>query len=291
MLRSNKLLKSAPAPNVAPSPISTAPQSPQPPLKPPLKWAGGKRWLLPHLQEVWQPYGNRRLVEPFVGGMAIALGLQPQQALLNDINEHSINFYCWLKKGLKVDLPFENDRDLYYQYRDRFNELIAAGLAESKEAAQLFYFLNRTGFNGLCRFNRRNQFNVPFGRYKTINYVRDFRHYKPLFESWQLLQGDFANIPLQPDDFVYADPPYDVEFTNYSAGGFDWEAQVRLAKWLAEHDGPTIASNQATDRICELYSDLGFTIRTLPAPRRIACNGDRTPAIEILATKGIVLNL
>lgn len=219
--------------------------------------------------------------------MAVALGLQPQQALLNDINEHSINFYRWLKTGLEVDLPFENDRELYYQYRERFNHLITVGFANSKEAAQLFYYLNRTGFNGLCRFNRRNQFNVPFGRYKTINYIRDFRHYTSVFEAWTLQQGDFADIDLQKGDFVYADPPYDVEFTNYSAGGFDWDSQVRLAHWLALHDGPVVASNQATDRICQLYQDLDFVIRTLPAPRRIACNGDRKPALEILATRGV----
>ena len=83
---------------------------------------------------------------------------------------------------------------------------------------------------------------------------------------------------------IYADPPYDVEFTQYSAGGFNWEDQVRLAHWLKKHPGPVALSNQLTPRIEELYSDLGFTLTTLDAPRRISCTGDRTPAKEVLAT-------
>ncbi len=88
-------------------------------------------------------------------------------------------------------------------------------------------------------------------------------------------------------DFVYADPPYDVEFTKYAKDDFKWEDQVRLAEWLAEHPGPVILSNQATERIVKLYGDLGFDVRLLKAPRRIACNGDRTPAMEVLATRNI----
>ena len=95
--------------------------------------------------------------------------------------------------------------------------------------------------------------------------------------------GDFEDLKLRNDDFVYADPPYDVEFTQYAKQAFTWEDQVRLAKWLAQHPGPVVASNQATDRIVELYSSLGFKLMTLDAPRRISCTGDRTPAREVLA--------
>ncbi|WP_017325377.1 Dam family site-specific DNA-(adenine-N6)-methyltransferase [Synechococcus sp. PCC 7336] len=258
----------------------------EPALKPPLKWAGGKRWLVPQLLELWQPYRDRRLLEPFVGGMAIALGLRPERAILNDTNEHLINFYRWLQRGLQIERELSNNKELYYQYRTEFNQLVEAGRADSCEAAELFYYLNRTGFNGLCRFNRNNQFNVPFGRYKTINYQRNFQPYRPLFETWTIRHGDFDTVPRQADDFIYADPPYDVEFTTYSAKGFDWLEQVRLAEWLARHEGPVVASNQATERICRLYRSLGFTVDTLPGPRRISCTGDRTPALEILATKG-----
>lgn len=81
-------------------------------------------------------------------------------------------------------------------------------------------------------------------------------------------------------------PPYDGAFTRYQAGGFSWADQVRLAEWLAAHPGPVLASNQATPRILSLYGQLGFTLWALPAPRRIACNGDRSPALEMLAARG-----
>lgn len=256
-------------------------------LNPPLKWAGGKRWLVPMLMDFWQPYSHQRLVEPFVGGMAVALGLQPRQAVLNDHNLHLINFYRWLQKGLCIDIPLENSAEYYYGCRERFNQLIRDGQANSLESAKLFYFMNRTGYNGLCRFNNGNQFNVPFGRYKTINYIRDFTSYASVLRSWQFTSSDFSAIPILPGDFIYSDPPYDVKFTRYSAQDFKWQDQVRLAEWLAAHPGPVVASNQATDRILNLYQSLGFEIIFINAPRRISCTGDRSPAKEVLAYKGI----
>jgi DNA adenine methylase len=258
-----------------------------PPLRPPLKWAGGKRWLVPHLRRLWRPYRDRRMVEPLCEGLAITLGLTPNECLLNDINPHSINFYTQLKYGLRISVPMRNEPGLYYEYRHRFNELIRNGNEQSAEAAALFYYLNRTGYNGLCRFNRNGEFNVPFGRYKHINYVRDFSGYARRFAGWDFRSGDFAMLSLRRGDFVYADPPYDVEFTSYSKEQFGWDEQKRLAEWLAAHDGPVALSNQATERIVELYRLLGFRVDFLSAPRRISCTGDRTPALEVLATKGI----
>ncbi len=129
-------------------------------LNPPLKWAGGKRWLVPHLVPIWAQHQHRRLVEPFCGGLAVALGLMPDQALLNDVSPHLVNFYIQAQRGLAITTPMHNDKDLYYTYRDRFNALIREEQADSAEAAQLFYYLNRTGYNGLCRFNRSGEFNV-----------------------------------------------------------------------------------------------------------------------------------
>lgn len=226
-------------------------------------------------------------MEPLCGGLAVALGLGPAQALLNDLNPHVINFYAWLKRGLRVSIPVGNDAELYYAHRKRFNRLITDGQAESHEAAELFYFLNRTGYNGLCRFNRSGEFNVPFGRYKTINYAADFGGYVEAFKDWDFSYGDFELLKLAPDDFVYADPPYDVQFTQYSKGGFGWPDQVRLAQWLAKHPGPVVLSNQHTPRVEDLYQSLGFKLLFLEAPRMISCTGDRTPAIEVLAIRGL----
>ena len=256
-------------------------------IRPPLKWAGGKRWLVPHLRPIWQSHQNKRLVEPFCGGLAVSLGVLPDEALLNDINFHAVNFYRQLKKGLLSNLDMLNDEEAYYMCRLRFNELIDSDQSASKEAAALFYYLNRTGYNGLCRFNRQGQFNVPFGRYKTINYTRDFSGYKQIFSQWTFKCGDFEKVPIESTDFVYADPPYDVEFRQYAKDGFSWDDQERLAEWLSVHDGPVVLSNQATERVLRLYKKLGFKIRKLLAPRLISCTGDRSKAEEVLATKGI----
>ncbi len=136
----------------------------KPPLKPPLKWAGGKRWLVPHMWPLWEGHEAKRFVEPFAGGLAVALALRPERAQLNDANPHLINFLDWLKRGLVIEMPMENERELFYAHRQRFNDLVSTGCETSHEAASLFYYLNRTCFNGLCRFNRKGGFNVPFGR-------------------------------------------------------------------------------------------------------------------------------
>ena len=258
-----------------------------PALRPPLKWAGGKRWQVPHLRTLWAPHATRRLVEPFCGGLAVALGLSPRRALLNDANPHLINFYHWLQRGLRIDVAMRNDALLFGHHRRRFNELLATGAADTAEAASLFYFLNRTGYNGLCRFNRRGQFNVPFGRYAKIPYIRDFSAHQHALAGWTFTTGDVADVPLSRGDFVYADPPYDVPFRQYARGGFSWEDQERTAELLARHRGPVVLVNQATPRVERLYRSLGFAITFVAGPRRISCTGDRTPARGIIGTRHI----
>jgi DNA adenine methylase len=272
-------------------------------LVPPLKWAGGKRWLMPHLQDRLKAlditfHGNAslRLIEPFCGGLAIALGLHPERAWLNDVNPHVINFYQQLQAGLVVqdhlETPLQNARGFFFEARDRFNDLIAQGQDQTPEAAVWFYYLNRTGYNGLCRFNQSGQFNVPFGQYSKITYASDFLKYREVLSHWTFTCGDYGSMDkmhtmqeLSPQDVVYADPPYDVDFVSYSAGGFSWNDQVKLAEWLAQLPCWVIASNQATPRMLELYGDLGFDIERLQAPRRIACNGNRDKAQEMLAIR------
>jgi DNA adenine methylase len=265
--------------------ISPTVAAPAASLKPPLKWAGGKRWQVPHVRALWTPHRGRRLVEPFCGGLAVTLGLRPARALLNDLNPHLINFYRWLQQGLAIDLPMDNHEARYYRHRARFNALLADGLGETAEAAALFYYLNRTGYNGLCRFNRQGAFNVPFGRYARIGYQRDFQPYREVFGPWRFTAGDLQGVPFERSDFVYADPPYDVPFTQYSKGGFSWEDQQRTAERLARHRGPVVLVNQATPRVERLYRKLGFSVGYLAAPRRISCTGDRTPAREVIATR------
>lgn len=256
-------------------------------LEPPLRWVGDKRWLVPHLQPLWEPHQCRRLVEPFCGGLYTALGLLPARALLNDSNPHLINFYRWLKKGLVLSLPIRNDIHVYYTYREHFNRLLAQGNRDTKRAAELFYYFNCTGYEGMCRFNAQGQFNVPFGGYTRIKYQTDFTAYREVFENWQFITGHFQDIPLEPSDFVYADPPHGIELTQEVGKVFDWEDQQRLAKWLAQHRGPVVLCNEAADPIIELYAGLGFSVSILEGPPSSRSGGEKTSAREALAIRGV----
>lgn len=258
-------------------------------LSSPLKWAGGKRTLLPRLRELYASHRHRRLVEPFVGGMNVALGLQPERALLADANAHLINFYRRLCNPASFVLAMKNDEHLYYKYRDAFNYINENLSVATETGAELFYYLNRTCFNGLCRFNASGGFNVPFGKYKTINYRIDFSEYAALLRRWELRYDIFDTTMnlVNGDDFIYADPPYEGTFTDYSEGGFSWEDQQRLAIKLSAHRGPVVASNAGTPPILDLYKSLGFKVETIESKRSIAASGDRTNALEMLATKNL----
>lgn len=263
------------------------------PLTPILKWVGGKRWLVPLLQPAWARHKHRRLVEPFAGGLSVALGLQPLTALLNDKNPHLINLYRRIQVGFTcagVDMRYEPDH--YYACRDRFNDLIRHGQHETAEAAALFMLLNKTGFNGLVRFNRSGFFNVPVGKYKSVSFLDDFSAHQHQFTAWQFSNEDFSHLELNDDmDFLYIDSPYDSDrsaFTDYTQGGFVWADQVRLAEWVDTFKGPVIVSNAATKRIITLYRDLGFRVKIIDAPRAISCNGDRQAAKEILASRNLM---
>lgn len=255
------------------------------PLASPLKWAGGKRWLAPTISHFYEPFVDRRLVEPFCGGLAVALRLQPKRALLNDINPHLINFYRQLKKGLEIDIPLKNTAAAFDDNKARFNELVLP--RDSKEAASLFYYLNRTCFNGLCRFNKAGKFNVPFGRYEKVRFVRDFSEYKVQFRHWEFENLTFEKLVVDDDDFLYVDPPYHVTFTQYSKEGFTWEDQKAVALRYATHPGPVVLSNNKTGPITQLYRKHRYDLHYRHAPRMISCDGDRTKAKEVLATRNM----
>jgi DNA adenine methylase len=108
-----------------------------------------------------------------------------------------------------------------------------------------------------------------------------------VFRHWKFTNDDLEKLDVRDNDFVYADPPYDVQFTTYSAAGFSWDDQVRTGEWLARRRGPVLLSNQATPRIVRLYRQLGFRLKFFNAPRRISSNGDRAPAREVLASRNL----
>ena len=258
-------------------------------LKPILKWAGGKTWLLSRLVDLYAQHRHRRLVEPFVGSMAVALGLCPQRALLADVNRDLVALHNRLRDPRPFEFVEVTTDEQYKALRDRFNE--SNNLVERGE---LFYALNRTGFNGVCRYNKSGIFNVPWGkqgrRGTAPNLQREFPEHAAAIKNWEIIVADFSVVlvQLQHDDFLYIDPPYDGTFSDYAEGGFTWDEQERLAVEAAEHTGPIVASNSSTSRILKLYQDLGFAIELLDAPRRISSNGNRDSVKEMLATKNVL---
>lgn len=264
-------------------------------LQPPLKWAGGKRWLLDTLRPIWAPHVGRRLVEPFAGGLAVTLGLQPKSALINDINPHLINFYQHLQCRFKSSVTLDFSPEVYYARRAKFNQLISApNYLESesmkRRAAMLFYYLNRHCYNGICRFNQRGEFNTPLGRFVHPRYDRDLTHYAPVMRNWEFTSGDFGELEtrLRPTDFIYADPPYHEAWDKYQGVGFSEVEHERLARWLAEHEGPVVISNNATKKMVNLYEKYGFDTRIrVWSPRMIKFRGNPKRIEEVVATRNV----
>lgn len=251
-------------------------------MKPLLKWPGSKHWLVPRIAEFWD--GHSRVVIPFSGSAAVELGLSPRNCLSNDINQLTSNFHRKVRAGLSFPSDWPTDKGNFLRLRAEFNALIESGDIYGSKAAQLFWYINKAGFNGLLRFNSSGFCNTPWGGDRRLPAV-DAAAYMPLMDSWQITSLDFEALSLQPGDFVYADPPYDGGFSDYSSGGFTWADQIRLAEWLSGHDGQVLLSNAWTDRILDLYQSLGFECVQIEAPRFISCNGNRAKALEVLAFK------
>lgn len=251
----------------------------------PLTWAGSKRWHVPMLETMWT--GNRRLVEPFCGGLSVALGLEPTRALLNDVNPYLMNFWRCLQMGA----PFELDElapGSYHLVRNAYNEMIRTGqwAVQYLRLAEYFYALNQWGFNGLYRVNSKGEFNVP--PRPVLRPLPDLNvpAFAKALEGWELRCGDYQELLPEPGDFIYADPPYDDGFTSYTASKFTWEDQQRLAMWLSVHDGPVVAMNKGTRRAIHLYESLGFSIELIDAPQRMRyAQGKTGETLEMMATK------
>ena len=264
------------------------------PLTSPLKWAGSKRWLVPQLQSYWDWYGNQygnqtRLVEPFAGALNVAFGLEPKRALLNDINPHLMQFHRFCQQGKRIPVQFVNERESYLQMRALFNGLTAIN-SDSEAVAWIFYYLNRNGFNGLCRYSKSGNFNTPFGRYKNPSFEYDFSDYAPIMQGWELRCDYFSSLQLETTDLLYIDPPYDgCEFTQYNGHKFEWDEQIQLARWAATHTGPVIVSNGTTDRILKLYQREGFEVSVISGRRNsISSKAEsRTTKSEMFATRNI----
>ena len=276
---------------------------PEVPSRPLLKWAGGKRQLLPVLRE-WYPRSFSRYLEPFLGSGAVFFDLAGSSvlagrpALLADTNQDLVDCYEVVRDATDeviaelARLAAEHrlrGNELYYDVRDaRFNAARAAGQRRTPALAAMLIYLNRTGFNGLYRVNRRGEFNVPAGRYADPR-ICDADHLRTVAATLRtpgvrLLHAGFETVLAEArrGDFVYCDPPYaplspTASFAHYTAGGFSAADQARLQQAVvaAARRGATVMlSNSSAPSIHRLYSTpeartAGLRVIRVPARRAI----------------------
>lgn len=253
--------------------------------KPFLKWAGGKRQLLPEIRK-YVPKKINTYYEPFIGAGAVLFDIQPKRAVVNDINKELINVYNVVKNNIDElieDLKkHENNKDYFYAIRDLDRQPEYQQLSNVERASRIIY-LNKTCYNGLFRVNSQGQFNVPFGKYKNPQIVNEITvksvHNYFSFNNITVLNKDFETAveTAEKGDFVYFDPPYDpvsdsASFTGYSLDGFDRSQQIRLRDLCVELDKrgcKFLLSNSATDFIQEIYKEEEFHIEIVSASRNI----------------------
>lgn len=238
-------------------------------LPPPLRWPGTKPWLAPALDRHWAPHRARRLVEPFCGGLGFTLELKPRKALLNDVNPYLIYFYRWVRTGLVLPpyIALKNSPRAWAENVEAYETLVHSRRAESKDAAALFYYLNRGSLGGGVAFNDRGEFVIPSGKGRKVLFTRDFMAFKKVFRGVDLMIGDFAAMKLAPDDFVLADPPHPSDDPSGMMPAFGEAEHHRLLDWLAAHRGPQLVVLPATDAMAQLYGDAGFRLERVRAPK------------------------
>ena len=192
----------------------------------------------------------------------MTLGLLPERALLNDANPHLINFYRWLQRGLHVDLAMENDEALFYRHRAGFNALLADGQGRDRRSRRAVLLPQQHRATTVCADSivAASSTSRSAGTRASATRATSRRTGRVRGAGRSRLR-DVEDVPLERGDFVYADPPYDVDFTHYSKGGFCWEDQERTAGWLAKHRGPVVLVNQATPRVERLYRHARLRVR------------------------------
>lgn len=262
---------------------------------PVLKWAGGKRqivyWILKYVPQTFTTY-----YEPFLGGGAVLFALQPEKAVVNDINSELINVYEVIRDNVEeliADLRKHRNEEAYFyairnldRDKERYNQLT------SVQRASRIIYLNKTCYNGLFRVNRAGEFNAPFGKYKRPNIVNELtlRAVSDYFNRAQITftcrDFEAALEGAQEGDFVYLDPPYDpvsdtASFTGYSRGGFGKDEQIRLKETcdqLNKQGIKFLLSNSATDFVKELYKD--YHLEIIQAKRAINSRADKRGEID-----------
>ncbi|MCW8930938.1 MAG: Dam family site-specific DNA-(adenine-N6)-methyltransferase [Gammaproteobacteria bacterium] len=263
-------------------------------VQPFLKWAGNKRSIINRIIPLL-PEG-KRLVEPFCGSAAVFLNTNYEQNLIADTNPDLINLYLHLQNDQssftkyceKYFITGNNVAEKYYDLRARFNRT-----KNKKVRAALFLYLNKHGYNGLCRYNQSGGYNVPFGRYKKISVPAErMLSFSNKSKNAEFIVSDYLTTMrnAKKGDVIYCDPPYvPVNDSNssfqYQKNGFDLEQQTMLADMAEETANrgiPVLISNHLTDFTKEIYKNAHQT--TFSVRRTISCKGDkRKEALEVLA--------
>ncbi|WP_083521005.1 Dam family site-specific DNA-(adenine-N6)-methyltransferase [Alicyclobacillus kakegawensis] len=266
-------------------------------MRPFLKWAGGKYRIVQRIRE-HLPDG-KRLIEPFVGSGAVFLNTDFDEYILSDINQDLIRVYEILQQDgdsfisycKPLFTPENNAPDRYYELRTEFNET-----DDLWRKSALFIYLNRHGYNGLCRYNSNGKFNVPFGRYKRPYFPEpEMRYFAHKAQRARFCLADFRAVmeQAQPGDVIYCDPPYvplskTARFTDYAAGGFGPQDQADLAQLaaaLGNRGIPVLISNHETDFTNQAYA--AAKIERFDVQRMISCDGaNRGSVTEVLALFG-----
>lgn len=267
-------------------------------VTPVVKWVGGKRQLLPEIKK-YAPKNFNTYFEPFVGGGAVLFELQPNQAVVNDINKELINVYSVIQNNvdelietLSNQNEYANTSECYYKIRELDREPKKYNKLTGIERAARILYLNKTCYNGLYRVNSMGEFNSPFGSYKNPNIVNEvtLKAVSNYFNESKIkfLNGDFEKVlkNAKKGDFVYFDPPYapiskTSNFTGYNENGFGEAEQIRLKEVcdsLNKKGVKFLLSNSDCEFIREIYKD--YTIETIKAKRAINSNGNNRGAIS-----------
>jgi len=246
--------------------------------RPFLKWAGGKRSILPELAaRIPEKYAV--YCEPFVGGGALFFHHKPEKAYLADVNFHLVLTYLAVRDDVERLIAHlkhhesQHSKDYYLKARTK----IARELNRTKIGALLIY-LNKTCYNGLYRVNRLGEFNVPIGSYTepTILDEDNLWACSKALHGVEIKQHPFQQTPIQQDAFYYLDPPYHKAFSSFDSSGFGDTDHERLAAFCRKLDEAKcyfMVSNSSTRFIRELYE--GFHIEEVKAGRFISCKGEQ----------------
>lgn len=268
-------------------------------IAPFVKWAGGKRQLIPQIRER-MPEQFNNYYEPFVGGGAVIFELLPENAVINDINRALINAYqmiCdypqeFLQEINRLDAEmWEDGKEYYYSLREQYNDKLMRDEFDV-EIAALFVFINKHCFNGLYRVNGKGLFNVPYNNSRRSSVdEQSIMEISEYLRNVTIISGDFeaACEGANAGDFVFIDSPYaplnPTSFESYTKEGFDIESHRRLANLFDELTARgcyCMLTNHNTELINELYGNKGYTIDVVSVKRMINSDASNRVGEEVI---------